>query len=413
MQLIVTILILLVVAKIAGEIMERFRQSAMIGEIIAGIILGPSVLALAHPSSELQAIADISIFLLVFLAGLEMKMEDIRNAVKGGSVFVGWLGFIIPFTLGTASALASGIQSTSAVFVGLCISITALPVAIRILMDLGMLNSKLGKMLVASVITDDVTALVILAIVLRTSESSDALAGLLDALFVLVKVGAFVGVILVADKFITMQSKKLVTPMPIALRKVLAVLRGKESLFALTILSVLLFAGFAEWLGLHFVVGTFFGSLLLSKEIMGKSNFESVEKAASTVTFGFLAPIFFAFIGLNFLLGSLVDWGFVAVVMVISIAGKIVGGFSGAKLANLSNKDSFALGIGMNGRGIMELVIASIGLSYGLINVEIFSTLVLMAIITTMLTPVLLKRAFARTSVWAGYSEKNKKKEWS
>jgi len=411
MHLIVTILILLVVAKIAGEIMERFRQSSMMGEIMAGIILGPSVLALASPSNELNAIADISIFLLVFIAGLEMKMDDIRIAIKSGSVFVGGLGFIIPFFLGIFVSLSFGQDIIASIFIGLCISITALPVAIRILMDLGMLNSKIGKMLIASVITDDVTAIVILSIVLRVGSSSDPFAGLVDALLVLLKVFAFVSIILLVDKIITKQSKKLVMPIPIALRKVLAFLRGKESLFGITILSVLLFAGIAEWLGLHFVVGTFFGSLLLSRDILGKKNFESVERAASQVTFGFLAPIFFVYIGLNFALNSLTNIPFVAVILIISIAGKVLGGFSGGKLANLSNKDGLVLGIGMNGRGIMELVVASIGYTNGLIDVSIFSTLVLMAIVTTMITPILLKQAFAKTSIWTKYI-KTRKKEW-
>ncbi|MEM2901028.1 MAG: cation:proton antiporter [Thermoplasmata archaeon] len=411
MHLIVTILILLVVAKIAGEIMERFRQSSMMGEILAGIILGPSVLALASPSKELNAIADISIFLLVFIAGLEMRMEDIRNAVKSGSVFIGGLGFIIPFFLGVFVSLSFGQNAIASIFIGLCISITALPVAIRILMDLGMLNSKIGKMLIASVITDDVTAIVILSIVLRVASSAEPLSGLIDGLFVLLKVFAFVSLILIVDMVITKQSKKLVMPIPIALRKVLSFLRGKESLFGITILSVLLFAGIAEWLGLHFVVGTFFGSLLLSKDILGKKNFESVEKAASQVTFGFLAPIFFVYIGLNFALYSLTNVFFVTIILIISVAGKIVGGFLGSKLANLSNREGLVVGVGMNGRGIMELVVASIGLTNGLIDISIFSTLVLMAIVTTMMTPVLLKQAFAKTSIWTKYTM-IRKKEW-
>ncbi len=405
MELIVTILILLVLARAAGEIMEHFKQSAMIGEIFVGIIVGPSVLALVEQTPQLQGIADLSIFLLVFLAGLEMKMDDIRNAVRGGGMFVGWGGFFIPFVMGLAVSLAFGLTFIEAIFIGICVSITALPVAIRVLMDLGKLHSHFGKMLVASAITHDITALVILAIVLKLSEAPDIASGFVESLFVLGKVLVFIAIILVVDKLLTARNRLKVRT-PAGLRRLLARLKGKESLFALIILLVLAFAGVAELLGLHFVVGAFFGSMLLSKEVIGKDEYEQVSTVASGVTFGFLAPIFFVSIGLTFALSALTNWPIIAGILAVSIFGKVAGGFVGAKLANMSNRDGLALGVGMNGRGIMELVIASIGLKYGLIGVEIFSALVLMAIVTTMMTPLILKRMFVQKTKWETYAVK-------
>ncbi|MEM2900504.1 MAG: cation:proton antiporter [Thermoplasmata archaeon] len=406
MELIVTILILLVLARAAGEIMEHLKQSAMIGEIIVGIIVGPSVLAYVHPTLQLQALADLSIFLLVFLAGLEMKMEDIRNAVRGGGIFVGWGGFFIPFVFGWVTAIAFKLSFIAAIFIGLCISITALPVSIRILMDIGKLHSNFGKMLVASAITHDITALVILAIVLKLANSSDISEGFVESLFVLGRVLIFVILIILVDKLLT-KRLRLKIHTPYRLRKILSRLKGKESLFALIILLVLLFAGIAEMLGLHFVVGTFFGSLLLSKEVIGKKEYEQVEKVASGITFGFLAPIFFVYVGLNFSLESLTNWIFILSILFISIIGKVLGGFIGGKLANMSNKEGLALGLGMNGRGIMELVVASIGLRYNLIDIEIFSALVLMAIVTTILTPIMLRRVFAEKTKWDAFKLKD------
>jgi len=386
--------------------MEQFKQSAMIGEIIVGIVVGPSVFALVHPTEQLQALADLSIFLLVFLAGLEMKMDDIRNAVRGGGIFVGWGGFFIPFVLGWITGIAFKLSFVSAIFIGLCVSITALPVSIRILMDIGKLHTNFGKMLVASAITHDITALVILAVVLKLAGSSTITAGFIDSLFVLGRVLIFIILIILVDKLLTFRFR-LKIHTPTRLRRIISRLKGRESLFALIILLVLLFAGIAEILGLHFVAGTFFGSLLLSKEVIGKKEYEKVEKVASGITFGFLAPLFFVYIGLNFSIESLTNWIFITSILFVSIMGKVLGGFIGGKLANMSDKEGLALGLGMNGRGIMELVIASIGLKYGLIGIEIFSALVLMAIVTTMMTPIMLRRMFAQKTRWENYALKD------
>ncbi|HUI78083.1 MAG TPA: cation:proton antiporter, partial [Bryobacteraceae bacterium] len=153
---------------------------------------------------------------------------------------------------------------------------------------------------------------------------------------------------------------------------------------------------FSEFLGLDFVVGAFFGSMLLSHNLLGKANFEEIRKTASNVTMGFLGPIFFAAIGLEFQAASLRDWGLVTVVLAASFAGKILGGYMGGRLARMGSEESWALGIGLNGRGVMELVIADIALANGFIGQELFTMLILMAVVTTLATPSLLKWAYSR-----------------
>jgi Kef-type K+ transport system membrane component KefB len=173
-------------------------------------------------------------------------------------------------------------------------------------------------------------------------------------------------------------------------------LKGKESLFAVVFLFVMAFAAFSQILKLDFVVGAFFGSMLLSYAVLGRANFEEVQKTASNVTMGFLGPIFFAAIGLEFDASSLRNWKLVVAVLVAAFVSKIFGGYLGGRMAKMSSNESWALGIGLNGRGIMELVIANIALAKGFIDQQLFTVLILMATVTTFVTPFLLKRAYSR-----------------
>jgi Kef-type K+ transport system membrane component KefB len=157
---------------------------------------------------------------------------------------------------------------------------------------------------------------------------------------------------------------------------------------------VLLFSTFTETLGLHFIVGAFFASMLISDALIGKHNMKEIENTTSNLAMGFLAPIFFAGIGLEFVVSSIQNVGLLISILAVSYLSKIAGGFIGGTLAGLKSKVSLALGIGLNARGIMELVIANIAFKNELISQEVFSILVIMGILTTLSTPVLLKRAF-------------------
>jgi Kef-type K+ transport system membrane component KefB len=172
--------------------------------------------------------------------------------------------------------------------------------------------------------------------------------------------------------------------------------KGKESLFAVFFVFVLLFATVTENLGLHFIVGAFFAAMLISNSLIGTENVKAIEKSTSNISMGFLAPIFFASIGLEFNVSSIANLGLLAAVLVVSYASKIFGGFLGSRIAGYSSRFSLTLGIGLNARGIMELVIANIAYRNELISTEVFSILVIMGIVTTLTTPVLLKRAFSR-----------------
>ncbi len=396
MPLIESLLLLLIVARVIGEIAERFGQPAMMGEIISGVILGPSVLHIIQSTREIKAIADIGVLLLVFLVGMDMDLDALWKAFRGRGVWVSVSGFAIPLALGIAAGMAFGLDRTRMIFLGLCIAITALPVSVRILADLGKLDTEVGRKIISAAVANDVASLLLLGIILDAKSSAGAPALALTVLLALVKALVFMAGFILVSRLI-----KRYAPGPLArsrnlLDPLVAKLKGKESLFAIIFLFVIAFASFSEALGLDFIVGAFFGSMLLSHEIMGRRNFAEIHKTASNVTMGFLGPIFFAAIGLQFQVSSLRDWKLVSVVLLAAFVGKIFGGYAGGRLALLSTEESWALGIGLNGRGVMELAIANAALAHGLIGSQLFTILVLMAVATTLVTPLLLKWAFDR-----------------
>ena len=265
--------------------------------------------------------------------------------------------------------------------------------SIRILMDLGRLQTAIGQRIIGAAIANDVIALLVLGVIVNANTTGAGWREVVtSAVMPTAKVLVFMLAVVVAGKAIN----KVVSMAHLdTLREAVSGrLRVKEPVFAATLLFVIIFAALAEALGLHFVVGAFFGSVLLNHELLGKQQFEQARRTASAVSMGFLAPLFFASIGLAFDPAGLSDVWLTVGVVTVAFVGKIFAGRIGGWLAGMKPAESWALGMGLNGRGIMELVVARIGLSSGLIGSGLFSVLVLMGMVTTIVTPTLLKRAF-------------------
>jgi Kef-type K+ transport system membrane component KefB len=388
------LLILLVLARLFGEIMERFKQPAMIGEILAGVLLGPTILNFIHRTEDLKVISELGVFLLVIIAGLEIHLEEIIKSMKGRNIIISIAAFFIPFISGYLVGNYFGQDVMSTIFIGLCVAITALPVSIRILMDLGKLNSPVGQKIISVAIFDDVIALTILGILLDLKDVEPTFANISQAtVFTVLKLVAFLIIIALTYKLIQKLAQKE-NFIENQLNLILTYLKGKESLFAVFFVFILIFATITESIGLHFIIGAFFASMLISKELVGEKHLETFHNTTNSMAMGFLAPIFFAGIGLEFQFSSIQNYPLLIAIIAVSFLSKIIGGYVGGRFARLNHKVSLALGIGLNARGIMELVIANIAYKAGIINTEIFSMLVIMGLITTLSTPFLLKRAF-------------------
>ena len=391
---VVVLLVVLVTAKLFGEISARFGQPTMIGELIAGLLLGPSLFNIINHTTELKVIADLGVFLLIILAGMEIEVEKIRDSIRGRNAWIAIMGFIVPFICGFFLGRGFHYNYTFSIFLGLCIAITALPVSIRILMDLGKLNSDIGQRIISAAIFNDIVSLLILGIILDFNIESKNLKDLVIATsFSFLKVAFFIILLFLAYKLFKLAKSQVRIINP-KVNQFLSYLQGKESLFAIVIVFVLFFASMAEFLGMHFVVGAFFGAILFPRSMIKTKEFAAVRKTTSGITMGFLSPIFFAYMGIACNINSINNFLLLLLVLIASFFSKIFGGYAGGKMAGFNNFDSFTLGLGMNARGLVELVIASIALQKGFIDIPFFTILVIMALLTTLLTPVFLKRAF-------------------
>lgn len=195
------LLILLVLARLLGEIFEKMKQPAMIGEILAGIILGPTLLDIIHRTEDVKAISELGVFLLVIIAGLEINFDDILRSLKGKYVVISIMAFFLPLFCGFAVGYFFGLETMTTIFIGLCVAITALPVSIRILMDLGKINSEIGQRIITVAIFDDVLALTILGILLNIKDTDMSMISIMnESIISLLKLSVFLTILIIAYK---------------------------------------------------------------------------------------------------------------------------------------------------------------------------------------------------------------------
>lgn len=396
LPLFTNLLILLVAARFFGEIFERFRQPAMIGEILAGMLIGPSFFNLIHRSPEIKVISELGVFLLVIIAGLEIKIEDVFSSLRGKNLIISVAAFFIPFISGFAVASIFDLSSFSSLFVGLCVSITALPVSIRILMDIGKLKSEIGRRIISAAIFDDVLALTVLGILIGLQNESGTTLSIINVITSSLSKLALFLVMLGISYYLIRRISRQAGVLEEMLNKGIGMMKGKESLFALFFVFILIFATFSESLGLHFIVGAFFASMLIDESLIGKSNLKTIESTTRSLAMGFLAPIFFAGIGLEFNVSTIQNYSLLFAILAVSFGSKILGGLLGGKLAGMSWISSLTLGMGLNARGIMGLVIANIAYKAGMISIELFSILVVMSVATTLSTALSMKGLFSK-----------------
>ncbi|MEI6900605.1 MAG: cation:proton antiporter, partial [Bacteroidota bacterium] len=259
---------------------------------------------------------------------------------------------------------------------------------------MGKLNTAIGQRIISAAIFNDVVSLLVLGIILDFNSDTKNLRELvISTMISFLRVSAFIFILYIAYKLFKLAKAEVKEVSP-KVHQFLLYLQGKESLFAIVIVFVLFFSSIAEFLGMHFVVGAFFGAILFPRSMLTKKEFNSVKKTTSGITMGFLAPIFFAYIGIACNIMSLNNILLFSLVMLFSIFSKIFGGYIGGKMAGFSGLHSLTMGLGMNARGLVELVIATIAMQRGFIDIPFFTILVLMALLTTLLTPIFLKRAF-------------------
>lgn len=406
MDLFYVLLVLLVVTRAFGELAARVGQPALVGELVSGVILGTLVGHYADylPAlSDLQgdrvfeAITDLGMFFIMLYAGIEMQPSKIFQYSKQ-SIIVAVGGMVLPLAMGLGLGVlflpASDILVAQALFIGTALAITAVPATVKILVDLGKLNTPSGQIIVSAAVFDDVLSLLLLAWLTALISAGDSV-GFAEFAFLALKILAFFVVTLGIGFFAFPWGGKL-----------LKQVKEKELDFSAMLVAALAFAVLAEMLGLHFILGSFVAGVFFGRKTIDERTYDSVRSKVSGITFGFLAPIFFASIGLNLSLGAFVEIPlFLFLLLVAAFLGKFIGAGVAAYVSGLSRTEAAAVGVGMSARGAVELVLADIALEAGILSLpgvvspilaNLFSAVVVVAILTTVATPVLLKQIYAK-----------------
>ncbi|MBT4219415.1 MAG: cation:proton antiporter [Rhodospirillaceae bacterium] len=406
MDLFYVLLILLVVTRAFGELAARVGQPALVGELVSGVVLGTFIaqhsdmvptLAALESSEVFKAITDLGMFFLMLYAGIEMQPNKILQHSKTSAV-VALGGMALPLLMGVVLGYLylpeSYFLTTQALFIGVALAITAVPAPVKILIDLNKLNSESGQVIVSAAVIDDVLSLLLLAwltALVSVGESQEAL----EIGVIAIKIALFFAITIIVGFFVFPFGGKF-----------LIKLKEKELDFSAMLIAALAFAVLAEMLHLHFILGSFVAGVFFGRKTVDSKTYESVRSKVSGMTFGFLAPIFFASIGLNL---NIAVFGeipmFLLVLVVVAFIGKFIGAGVSALAVGMPRKEAAAVGVGMSARGAVELVIADIALEAGIFTVpdiqsaildNLFSAVVVMAIVTTVATPVLLKWIYGK-----------------
>ena len=401
MEILYILLVLLIATRVCSELFKQMGFPSILGEIIGGIILGliingfasdlPILSDLNH-NEVFHAITELGIFFLMLFAGLELRPKEVKEA-SGGALWIAFGGMILPLALGLGLGWlmlpASDNKFALTLFIGVTLAITAVPVAIKILIDLGKLNTKAGNTIVSAAVIDDVVSLLILAVLTSIIKNGE-IPGLFETFLLIGKILLFFAITIAIGRFLLPKVNKLITKNTMV----------DEMEISFLLVVAFAFSILAELLGMHFIMGAFMAGLFFVKEHYQKDNFVAIKNKIKGISSGFLAPVFFASIGLNLDLQALAAIPFfVLLLIVLATIGKLAGTMVPAKLLGFSKKESLMIGFSMNARGVVTLIIANIVLNAGLFNEangsvivsNLFSAVVIMAVVTTVLTPIALK----------------------
>ncbi len=378
------LLLVMVVIWSAGVVCRRIKQPALLGELLAGIILGPSLFGIIQPDETLIVLSELGVFFLMFYAGLESNPGQLAR-YKKQAFLVGVGGYIIPFIMGYIASRAFGLSILQSLFIGQALSITAIAVSARVLHDMKLTGFRISPIVMGAGIIDDIIALTVFTTLIDMTLSNS---GLLfsSVLLSLGKVAGFFGVVTVFALWI--------------FPKIGIYLEAREAKgFSFAMIVALLFGFLAEIAGMHFIIGAYIAGLMVKKTVKNKELFTKIEDRFVSVTYGFFGPIFFFCLSFHVNFKALqTHIGLLVVLLLVAVTGKFLGAYWGGRLAKLNKGESSIVGLAMNGRGAVELIIASVGLEVGLINDDIFSILVFIAFLTTLLPPLTLRFVIDRVA---------------
>ncbi len=389
LQLAISLVFIITAAKLGGYLSYRIGQPAVLGELLVGILLGPSIIDLFHLSfftdqhlpEVIHELAEIGVLLLMFLAGLDLHLSDLLHSGRVAGL-AGTLGVAFPLALGTIVGLLFSMNIQSSIFIGLTLAATSVSISAQTLMELKVIRSKVGTGLLGAAFFDDVLVILGLSIfsALAQPETGGGLGGIL---LVITRMALYLGIASFVGWWVFPKITRRIHNQPVS-----------QGLIAFVFVTILLYGWLAETTGsMAAITGAFLAGLWLGRTSLK----ERISNGISTIAYGIFVPIFFINIGLSANAREL-TWDsliLLAVLMVIAIVGKVFGAGWGARLGGLTQRESLQLGVGMMSRGEVGLIVAAVGVREGYISPSIFSAIVGVVIITTLLTPILLRNLFS------------------
>lgn len=390
LPLLLGLALLIAAAKLMGGLSANLGQPAVLGELLAGLLMGPTfinilglpILESANLGSVIHDLGQVGVLLLMFAAGLEIELSDMRRAGRP-AILAGVLGVATPLIMGAGLGLAFKQSVQDALFLGITLSATSVSISAQTLLELGRLRSREGAALLGAAVIDDVLVIMALSVLVVLSQGAGGGAGLLLQLGRMVLMLVVVGVLAV---------KLLPKLANWSLR-----LCASEGLLAMVLSAVLLLSWAMEFMGgVAAITGAFLAGIGLGRSHLREEILAGLHRLA----YAFFVPLFLVDIGLQSnlrLLGG--EWLLTGLVLIVAIVSKLFGSGLGARMGGFPADASLRMGMGMISRGEVGLIVAGVGVSEGFLQPEAFTMIVLMVLVTTLITPLLLRWSYGRKEV--------------
>jgi Kef-type K+ transport system membrane component KefB len=387
LQLAFLLSIILFSAKMAGYISIRLGQPSVLGELLVGILLGPSIINLLdlpfieHELAETVAkLGELGVLLLMFLAGLELHLGEMRQNVRVAAL-AGLMGVVAPVLLGWGTGLLFGFDQPAAIFLGLTLGATSVSISAQTLIELKVLRSRVGLSLLGAAVFDDILIILLLSVFLALQGGAGSTG---DVLLILVRMILFLVASVIFGLWALPWIIRRVSHLPIS-----------QGLLTMSLVIMLAYGIASEAFGgMAAITGAFLAGLMLART----PEKERIEAGVHALAYGLFVPVFFVNIGLSINLRDFHADSFLltATVILVAVAGKWLGSGWGAKLGGLTTTEATQLGAGMISRGEVGLIVASVGMRQGLVVDAEFSAIVVMIVVTTLITPPILRGLFMR-----------------
>ncbi len=387
LELLLALTIILVAAKAAGYLSVLARQPSVLGELLVGLLLGPSLINMLHwPFFEsavvyetISLLSEIGVLLLMFVAGLELHLSELAHSSKVSGL-AGMLGVLLPVSAGLGVGLLFGYGWNESIFLGLTLGATSVSISAQTLMELKVLRSRVGLGLLGAAVFDDILVILLLSIFLAFATGSG---GFIQVLLIFLKMALFFAASVAAGLWVLPWLVRRVSRLPIS-----------QGVLTLGLVIMFAYGLAAELLGsVAAITGAFLAGLMFARS----PEKERLERGMSALAYGLFVPIFFVHIGLSVNVRTLdmqAIW-LLLIIVVVAVLGKFLGSGWGARLAGFTWLEAAQLGAGMVSRGEVGLILATVGINSGFMNQNMFSQIVGMVLVTTLITPPLLRLLFS------------------